>query len=163
MRAPLHPRHTTKKGDIVNNKTTVRVIIIATMLVGFGAIAFASISNNSMNNTAVTDNHSSNDGPKAGENTPQTSQAPVETNQITYKSFAVSPESITVKKGTTVTWTNEDSAKHDVVPEMETDEFKASKLFGKGETYSVTFNTVGSFSYYCSPHPYMKGTIEVTE
>ncbi len=84
-------------------------------------------------------------------------------NQVTYKGFAVVQKTLKVKKGTTVTWTNEDNAKHDVTPDMETADFKTSELFGKGETYSVTFNTVGTYSYLCSPHPYMKGTIEVTE
>lgn len=86
-----------------------------------------------------------------------------ETNMITYKGFEVVQKAIVVKKGTTVTWKNEDSAQHDVTPVKETEEFKTSALFGKGETYSVTFNTVGTYSYFCSPHPYMKGTIEVTE
>lgn len=82
---------------------------------------------------------------------------------VTYKNFAVVQKTIKVKKGTTVTWTNEDNAKHDVTPETETAEFKATELFGKGESKSITFNTVGKFNYICSPHPYMKGTVEVTE
>ncbi len=84
-------------------------------------------------------------------------------NEVTYKGFAVVQKKITVKKGTTVTWTNQDNAMHDVTPVNETADFKASELFGKGKTYSMTFNTVGSFDYFCSPHPYMKGTVEVTE
>ena len=84
-------------------------------------------------------------------------------DQVTYKGFAIVQKTLKVKKGTTVTWTNQDSAKHDVSPDVETADFKASELFGKGETYKVTFNTVGTYAYKCSPHPYMKGTIEVTE
>ncbi len=86
-----------------------------------------------------------------------------EANQIMYKGFAVSPKTLMVKKGTTVTWTNQDDAEHDVTPDAETDEFKASQLFGKGQSHKVTFNTVGTYGYYCSPHPYMKGVIEVVE
>lgn len=86
-----------------------------------------------------------------------------EIDQITYKGFAVAQKSIRVKKGTKVTWTNQDSAMHDVTPDNETADFKASKLFGKGETYQTIFNTVGTYTYHCSPHPYMKGTIEVVE
>ncbi len=93
----------------------------------------------------------------------QSGSAVQETDMITYKSFSVVQKSIKVKKGTTVTWVNEDNAKHDVTPDTETADFKASDLFGKGESYSVTFNTVGKFSYFCSPHPYMKGTVEVVE
>jgi amicyanin len=86
-------------------------------------------------------------------------------NEVIIKNYAFGPSPITVKKGTTVTWTNKDIAKHNV----EMDEGQPagdpveSALFGKDETYSFTFNTVGKFNYHCSPHPYMKGTVEVTE
>lgn len=82
---------------------------------------------------------------------------------IEIKEFAYSPAKVTVKKGTTVTWTNQDSMRHDVNPDNPTEEFEKSSLLAKGESYSVTFNTAGTYSYYCSPHPYMKGTITVTE
>lgn len=88
---------------------------------------------------------------------------PEETSTITYKGFDVVQKSITVKIGTTVTWTNEDDAHHDVTPDLTSDDFKKSGLFGKGETYKFTFNKVGTYAYHCSPHPYMKGIIKVTE
>lgn len=86
-----------------------------------------------------------------------------ETSAITYKGFAVVQKSITVKKGTTVTWTNEDDAHHDVTPDLMSDDFKKSELFGKGKTYKFTFNKIGTYAYHCSPHPYMKGIIKVTQ
>lgn len=86
-----------------------------------------------------------------------------ETNQVTYKGFAVLEKAIRVKKGTTVTWTNEDNAKHDVTFTEDYPGLMSTELFGKGESKSITFNTVGTFSYICSPHPYMKGTVEVIE
>lgn len=144
----------------MSNKRTVGIVVAVIVVLVIGAIAFASTRNNSMNNP-MTDSHSSDDGHHDGESS--TSNVPLDTNQITYKSFDVVQKTIKVKKGTTVTWTNEDTAKHDVTPVNETDDFKTSELFGKGETYSVTFNTVGSYAYYCSPHPYMKGVVEVTE
>lgn len=146
----------------MNNKTIVRVVVTAVVLLVFGSVAFASMRNNPMNSTPSSETHSMNSDTNDNKAS-KTPRVAMDTNQVTYKSFDVVQPSIKVKKGTTVTWTNEDSAKHDVTPEVETDEFKASQLFGKGETYSVTFNTVGKFTYYCSPHPYMKGTVEVTE
>lgn len=144
----------------MNNKTVIRTIGVVVIVAAFGAIAFASMSNSddmtSSNGSSMNQSETENMGTES-------SDMMVASNQITYKGFDVVQKNITVKKGTTVTWTNEDSAKHDVTPDTETEDFKASELFGKGETYSVTFNTVGKFSYYCSPHPYMKGTIEVTE
>ncbi len=95
--------------------------------------------------------------PKADKN------AVVETDKVTMEDFAFVPAKIKVKKGTTVTWTNQDSAKHNVAPDMPSAEFKEGELIGKDGNYSFTFNTVGSFSYYCSPHPYMKASVEVVE
>lgn len=86
-----------------------------------------------------------------------------ETNMVKISNFEFLPSKIKVKKGTTVTWTNEDTIRHDVKPDRETEEFKASELLGKGESYAVTFNTAGIYNYFCSPHSYMKGTVEVVE
>lgn len=82
---------------------------------------------------------------------------------VTIRDFSFGPATLTVKKGTTVTWTNEDSTQHDVTPDSPTGEFKRSSLLDKGDNYSVTFNTPGTYRYHCTPHPDMKGTITVTE
>lgn len=84
-------------------------------------------------------------------------------NEVIIKNFAFNPEKLTIKKGTKVTWTNQDSARHDITPDQPSENFKASELLAKGESYSFTFNAVGNYSYKCSPHPYMKAMIEVTE
>jgi len=87
---------------------------------------------------------------------------PTATSSVTIQNYAFGPANITVKKGTTVTWTNQDSVEHDVV----TDNGAAgpkSELLAKGKSYSYTFDTVGTFSYHCTPHPYMKATVTVTE
>lgn len=98
-----------------------------------------------------------------GQSSDPANQAPSTTNSVTIRDFSFGPSKITVKKGTTVTWTNEDGVNHDVTPTNESAAFEGSDLFGKGESYSFTFNAVGNYSYYCSPHPYMKGTVEVVE
>jgi amicyanin len=91
------------------------------------------------------------------------SEVKADQNEVFIEDFAFTPNKLTVKKGTTVTWTNKDTARHDVNPDVESQDFKASNLLGKDETYSVAFNTVGTYNYSCSPHPYMKGTVEVIE
>lgn len=70
---------------------------------------------------------------------------------------------ITVKKGTTVVWTNQDFIQHDVTPDEESESFRGSELLSKGQSYSFRFNTVGTFTYHCTPHPFMKGTVTVVE
>lgn len=140
------------------NKKVIGGAILAVLLL-FGAGFALSTAGQHQSDSG---NHGSNSQENSKMSDAETGQVQ-ETNQVTYKGFAVVQESIKVKKGTTVTWTNEDVAKHDVTPTVETADFKASELFGKGETHQVTFNTPGTYEYYCSPHPYMKGTVEVTE
>lgn len=79
---------------------------------------------------------------------------------VTIQNSGFSPVSLTVKKGTTVKWVNGDSANHAVVADKEG--FKGPEL-KKGDSYSVPFPIAGTFSYHCSLHPSMKGTITVTE
>ena len=75
------------------------------------------------------------------------------------------PETLTVSKGTTVTWTNEDSTLHTVTsgsPEAGNSgtEFDSSYL-AAGKTFQHPFNTAGTFDYYCTLHPFMKGKVVV--
>lgn len=143
------------------NKTIAGVAVV--VLVAVAVVAVAAMGGNDDNMAKSTTGSSMHDDNEAPHADADKSSEAVETNEVTYKGFAVVQKSIKIKKGTTVTWTNEDNAKHDVTPDTETADFKATELFGKGETAKITFNTVGKFSYYCSPHPYMKGTIEVVE
>jgi plastocyanin len=79
-------------------------------------------------------------------------------NAVTIINFAFSPATLTIKAGTSVTWTNKDSVAHTVVSD--------SGIFSSGSlatnaTYSYTFKTAGTFTYKCSIHPSMTGTITV--
>lgn len=73
---------------------------------------------------------------------------------------AFKPENYTVKAGTMVTWFNGDATTH-TVTSTTAGVFDSGNL-GSGHTYSFTFNTPGTFNYYCVIHPNMKGTIIVT-
>lgn len=77
-------------------------------------------------------------------------------NSIVIKNFSFNPSTLTVKVGTVVTWTNEDSVTHTV----ESNTFNSGNL-KKGDTFQFTFNTVGTFNYNCGPHPAMTGVIVV--
>jgi amicyanin len=84
------------------------------------------------------------------------------TDQVKIANFAFTPASIKIKVGTKVTWTNTDSVKHNIAMDNGTDG-PSSPMLGKGDTYSYTFTKAGTFSYHCTPHPYMKGTVVVSE
>ena len=78
------------------------------------------------------------------------------------------PNILTVPKGTTVTWTNDDTTLHTVTsgsaesgnPGTGT-EFDSSDL-AAGKTFQHQFSIPGTFDYYCTLHPYMKGKVVVT-
>ncbi len=66
------------------------------------------------------------------------------------------PTTVTVKRGTTVTWTNADNMAHIV-----TGTGWGSETLQPGQTYTRTFSTTGSFDYRCSLHTVMQGTVNV--
>jgi plastocyanin len=72
--------------------------------------------------------------------------------------FSFSPASITVPIGATVRWTNADDIPHTVVSDDKT--FK-SKALDTDEQFTHTFTKPGTYSYFCSIHPKMTGTIVV--
>ncbi len=85
-------------------------------------------------------------------------------NNIEIKDYAFSPAMITIKKGTTITWTNRDTARHNVVAQgTNSAAGPKSELLTTGASYSYTFNTAGTYDYLCEPHPYMKAKVIVTE
>jgi plastocyanin len=78
------------------------------------------------------------------------------TNEVWIQGMAFTPVSITVSAGTTITWTNKDTAAHTVTSD--------SPLFDSGSiapggTFSVIFSVPGSFKYHCSFHPSMTATV----
>ncbi len=86
------------------------------------------------------------------------------------KDFKFAEENLTVATGTTITWTNQDRFGHTVTaggPSAETGEFDlvlglTTDSDTTGETGSYTFDTAGTFDFYCRYHPSMKGTVTVT-
>jgi plastocyanin len=72
--------------------------------------------------------------------------------------FGFNPMSVSVTAGETVTWTNTGSVPtgHTV-----TGSGFSSGVIHAGGTYSHTFSSPGTFSYHCSIHPFMKGTVTV--
>jgi len=79
---------------------------------------------------------------------------------IDIANFAFSPATITVKAGTTITWTNKDSAPHTVTA---ADGSFDSGNMAKSQSYSKKFDTAGSYAYVCAYHPNMKATVIVTQ
>ncbi len=73
------------------------------------------------------------------------------------------PSNIVIEKGKQVTWVNEDSAFHSVTSgfyETPTELFDSGHL-DPYEAYTLTFDESGTFDYFCTLHPWMKGQVIV--
>jgi plastocyanin len=85
------------------------------------------------------------------------------TVQVAYRNIAIDPDTIKVKVGSTIKWTNYDSVEHNVTSEGGPQKF-ASKDFGENGTYELKANKPGVIHYECTIHPAsMNGTIEVVK
>jgi plastocyanin len=91
--------------------------------------------------------------------TTTTIQNTTQTASVTIQNNAFSPANLTVKVGTNVTWTNQDSVSHTVT--STTGSELNSNVMAKTKTYSHVFNTVGTYNYYCTIHTFMTGTVKV--
>jgi len=93
--------------------------------------------------------------------TPTTAATVSGSNLVTIKNFAFSPAILTIKTGTTVTWTNQDGAPHQVASDPGTPVAFSSDSLANGASFQFTFTQPGTYAYYCTIHPSMKGTIIV--
>jgi len=127
----------------MNRQRSLRSCLAATALVGPLALASAAC-NPGADADAVT----------AGDTDTDADADAVMVEHMTY-----TPDSVTVPVGATVTWTFDDGAiLHDVVFD---DVDIASELVADG-TFHHIFTEPGAYTYHCSLHPNMTGTIEVT-
>jgi plastocyanin len=78
--------------------------------------------------------------------------------QVTISDYQFTPATITVQQGDEVTWTNDGPSSHSATAD---DGSFDTGVFGAGGSRSVTFDDAGTFSYICTPHPNMKGTVTV--
>ena len=78
---------------------------------------------------------------------------------VTIDNYAFSPADLTVKVGTTVTWTNKDAAGHSVI--ANDNSWGSSNLLKTGQSYRYPFLKAGTYSYHCGIHTEMKATISV--
>lgn len=80
-------------------------------------------------------------------------------NRIEIKDFSFNPQTLTVKSGETVTWINRDEEPHTVVSVEK--KFKKSTALDTDQEFTITAGAPGTYTYFCSVHPKMTGTIVV--
>lgn len=144
------------------NKNVIGVIIAVVALAGIAGV----VATNQPEKTATTSQAEMSGMDMPTQNTAQTNTGEEDlTGQaevsMDIKEFAFAKKSIKITKGTKVTWTNQDDAKHNAF--SKDDGGPKGKLLAQGESYSFIFATAGTFNYICEPHPYMKGVVNVVE
>jgi plastocyanin len=78
---------------------------------------------------------------------------------VSIDNFTFAPQTLTVKSGTSVSWTNKDDIPHGIA--ATNNSFARSKALDTDDSYSFTFTTPGTYQYFCYIHPHMTGTIVV--
>jgi plastocyanin len=81
--------------------------------------------------------------------------------QIAYRNITIQPDTVKVRVGSTITWTNYDSIEHNVTSEGGPQKF-ASGDISEGAHFAIKATKPGVIHYECTIHPTsMNGTIEV--
>lgn len=136
----------------MNNKIIIGVII-AIIVIG-GVAFFLNKSNPSQQQIQSMSSQSQGQA----QISPTNGSAVMSKNAVTIQNFAFSPASLTVKVGDKVTWTNQDSVGHSATAD---DNSFDTGVIAQGQSGSNTFTKSGTYTYHCSVHPNMKGTIIV--
>src|SRR5437667_494811 len=80
-------------------------------------------------------------------------------NKIEIKDFAFNPQTLKVKSGEKITWINRDEEPHTIVSVEK--QFKKSSALDTDQEFTITAGAPGTYTYFCSVHPKMTGTIVV--
>jgi plastocyanin len=94
-----------------------------------------------------------------GGDTKNTDSTGTKQNRIEIKDFAFNPQTLTVKSGEKVTWINRDDEPHTIVSVEK--QFKKSTALDTDQEFTITTGAPGTYTYFCSVHPKMTGTIVV--
>ncbi len=84
------------------------------------------------------------------------------TVSVEIRNFSFLPSELTVRSGTTVTWTNNDTMAHTVTTLNGSAQSFDSGIVNPGGTFTHTFTQQGVYHYYCMIHPFMLGNVTVT-
>lgn len=101
-------------------------------------------------------------GGGGGDSTPTTPTPPtppVATTSVTMQNLAFTPPAIVVSPGATVTWTNNDNTNHNVT--FSSTSIASTTEFASGSKAVVMPTAAGTYSYTCTLHGGMNGTVKV--
>jgi glucose/arabinose dehydrogenase/plastocyanin len=113
--------------------------------------------------TNMTDTNATETG-NTTETTDTTTPVSIVPDSSTLTDIAYQPNPIQVQVGDIVTWTNDDSQPHTVTSgeNAQADGRFDSSIMAQGATFSHTFTEAGEYPYFCTLHPNMVGTVNVS-
>jgi amicyanin len=91
-----------------------------------------------------------------------TSAPPSGGSQVTIQNLAFSPKVVHAKVGQTVVWTNQDTPPHNVTYVSGPKFASSPPTMTTGAKFTVKLTKAGTIRYYCTIHPFMKGTVVVS-
>jgi plastocyanin len=145
------------------------VALLACSALFFAAGCGSSSSSGSTSATTSSTSTSTSSGGLKANTTPKyaapASSAPVQsgTVQVAYRNIAIDPDTLKVKVGSTIKWTDYDNVTHNVTSKSGPAKFASSNLT-EGSTFSYKVTKPGVIHYLCTYHPAsMNGTIEVVK
>ncbi len=179
-----------KSVKISNNPTLLAAIVLFVIVVGIVGGAAYMLSSKSSDDTdshnqsvstaskqqsspGQTDSQNSSDTSKPATPTPQANPTKPGTTtpppaaaasgvtSIDITAAAFSPATVTVKKGTTITWTNKDTTDH-AIAEADSLSGPHSPQLKPNDSYTYTYSTPGTYHYQCAINPALTGTVTVT-
>jgi plastocyanin len=138
-------------------------LVVVVVIVAVAAVALGNKNDNNATTPPAAPSSNQNSTEPMGDmnSSSNSSNNPVASNKVSIENFSFTPANITVKKGTTVVWTNNDTTAHTVT--ADTGNAFDSGTMEHGKTFSFTFNDTGTFKYHCTFHSGMHGTVTVTE
>jgi len=132
-------------------KNGIIILVVLGIIAGgvFAWYLMSSSNSTSGNNTNTIPNNNNN-----------SSNNSTSTTSIDIANFAFSPSLIKAKVGDKITWTNKDFLTHTIASDSGPQNFSSGDI-SNGATFSFTFTKAGTYSYHCSLHPSMTGTITI--
>lgn len=84
--------------------------------------------------------------------------------EVDLNNFSFKPAAIEITVGDTVQWTNSDATRHTLTAGVDAEPTGAfHRTFdGRGDSAALEFTEPGEYRYFCTPHPFMQGTVTVT-
>ena len=145
------------------------VVIACSALLFAAGCGSSSSSTSSSTTSSTTASTSASSGGLKANTTPKyaapAASAPTQsgTVQIAYRNIAIDPDTVKVKVGSTIKWTDFDDVTHNVTSESGPSKFASANL-KEGSTFSYKVTKPGVIHYECTYHPAsMNGTIEVVK